>query len=563
MTRIIILLCLLSFTLQAQERSHQFRIELATEGDYNKFRFSDMDYNAAEGSFTIYGQLDRLVSILNVKEGKKLSLVSGGGKYLLPAVTIATVKGGKTELTLENINLQSIPNSGFDDGKPYEATQDGTMKKIGSDKTDKPMSELQAAYPRAFPSVQKTEAFHNVSLDPSMSGVIMRITSVPYSFDGVRGAFVLDKKTTKAFKVALPEVDGKYISDVQILKDNNRKLLCTSVGTAKKGEGRFSNMINKKIITVNSEEKIINSFDVTFAFPRQLMFAQPLGRSATDTVSTFEQGGIFIYGRVFGGGKSNDPDPTNYEYIMVDGNGALVSKGVFKYGTEKRDLTPQYAYKANDKLYLLAKGVGKDSPSYAILVFDNSGLIETREYPFESLKGMTVGPYEKGITTNYGRSIVVTNHINLADGGVLLCGEAYEDATPMGAPMGSPKVLSYLSQVFLLLDAQGNLKNNYVVEKKDETSRNTYNYQSFVGAPGNKAVLVGSEKSGEQTYPVMTVIDLGAKNARRIALKDDEILSIDGNIVYRYFPEQGEIIFVGELPVAKPYTINATVYKLK
>jgi hypothetical protein len=241
----------------------------------------------------------------------------------------------------------------------------------------------------------------------------------------------------------------------------------------------------------------------------------------------------------------------------------LVSKGVFKYGTEKRDLTPQYAYKANDKLYLLAKGVGKDNPSYAVLVFDNSELVETREYPSDALKGLTVGPYDKGITTNYGRSIVVTNHINLADGSVLLCGEAYEDTTPMGTPMGTPKTLSYLSQVFLMLDNQGNLKNNFVVEKVDEESRKGYNAQKLVGTPDNKVLLVGSEKSDNNVYPVMTVIDPASKKATRKNLKDDEVFAIDGSIVYRYLPETGEIIFVSDKSEKNNYTVNATVYKLK
>jgi hypothetical protein len=561
MTRLTVLLCLLSFTLSAQERSHQFRIEMATEGDYNKFRFTDLDYNSADGSFTIYGQLDRGVSILNVKGGKKLSVVSGGTTTMLPAVAVATIKGGQTELKLENINLQTVPNSGFE-GKPYEATQLGTQKTIGTDKTDKPMSELQAAYPRSFPKAPKTEEFHNVSVDPSMSGVMVRITTTPYTLDGVASIPTADKQTSKIFKVALPEFDGKYIGDVQILKDNKRKLLTMSVGAAKKGDGKFSNMINKKIITVDSQEKITNSFDVTFAFPRALMFAQPLGRSAADTVSSYEQGGLFIYGRVFGGGKNNDPDPTNYEYVMVDGNGALVNKGTFKFGTEKRDLSPVYAYKANEKIYVLAKGIGKDNPNYAVLVFDNTGLVETREYPGDVLKGLTAGPYDKGITTNYARSLMVTNHVKLEDGSVLLCGEAYEDATPVGAPFGSPKVFNYMSQIFLLLDAQGNLKSNIVAEKAED-ARTGYSYQNLVGTPGGKVLFVGSKKSGDQVSPVMTLVDPASKSATTKALKDDEILTVDGNVVYRYLPEQGEIIFVGEAPVAKPYTVNATVYKLR
>jgi hypothetical protein len=333
------------------------------------------------------------------------------------------------------------------------------------------------------------------------------------------------------------------------------------LGIAKKGEGRFSNFINKRIVTVNGDEQIVNSFDVTFGFPRAVLFAQPLGRSASDTVSTFEQGGLFIFGRVFGGGKSNDPDPTNYDFVMVDGNGALTSKGNFKFGSDKRDLSPQYAYKANDKVYLLAKGVGKDNPSYAVLVFDNSGLIETREYPFEKFKAMAVGPYDKGLTTNYARNLIATNHVNLPDGSVLICGEAYEDETPAGAPVGSPKVLNYLSQVYLQLDAQGNLKNTYVVEKTDPDSRKTYSFQDFVAVNGSKVVLVGTEK-GAKISPVMNVIDVAANKVTRKSLKEDEIYSVDGGLVYRYFPDAKEIVFIGETPEAKSYSLNATVYKV-
>jgi hypothetical protein len=76
-------------------------------------------------------------------------------------------------------------------------------------------------------------------------------------------------------------------------------------------------------------------------------------------------------------------------------------------------------------------------------------------------------------------------------------------------------------------------------------------------------LLVGSEKAGEQVYPVMTVVDPTSKSAKRKSLKDDEIFAVGGSILYRYLPEAGEIVFVGEAPVAKPYTVNAPVYKLK
>ncbi len=544
--------------LQAQEKINSFIVKVADNSSSNFF-FTDLDYGS-DKTISVYGKSWRMGTLTVTKDGKKTDF--GSGNRMLPsALSIAISNDGKQTLSQSFINLQSIDWMDMK-GYEYKAVDPTTSREFASS-NDKSFEEIKMGYPKAFGVARgETASFYNYNLEITTFKTNLIETVTQYTFDRVRNKLVAQTPERSIITPKMPAIDGKYLYEAQFFKDNKRKMLACVAGIAKKGEGRFYGMQHRKVVTLGSTGDLINSFDVTFTYPRSVVFASAFGVSVTDTLATFEDGGIFIFGKTPGAGKNNDPDQTNYDFVTIDGQGEQTSKGSFKFGTEKRGLYPVYAYKKDNTIFIVAKGVGKDQPSYAILALDNSGLIATKEYTYDQLKLKTFGPYDKGLTTNYGRNFKVTNHLNLSSGGVLLCGEAYEEVTPMGASFTDPKVIDYSSQVFLHIDAEGNLVKNFVVEKLEQDSKKIYTRQNFIQGKNNKYYFVSEERIGNNNFPILTAVDLAAGTAKKLPLKLDNIYNIDGDIIYRYFPERDELMFLGRTPDKDSYTLSCSVYKL-
>jgi len=556
---VVYFLCLISISASAQEKVKQHKIK-AADRSTGAFYFTDLEYSDDE-SVKVYGRLWRMGTLSVTKDGKKTD--HGSGNTMVPSlVAITAASSGTTSIAQDYINLQSIEWANMK-GYEYKAA-DPTSNEVFASSQDKSFDEVLLKYPKAYRSAkEETESFYNYSLEIAAFGGTRILESVTkYKFDRVRNKLVAEKPEQNWITPKMPEIDGKYLYEGFYFKDNKRKMVSCVAGVAKKGESKFYSSQNRKIVTVASNGDLINSIDLQYTYPRSLIFASALGMSATDTLSTFEEGGIFIFGKMFGGGKNNDPDPTNYDFVVVGPQGELVSKGSFKFGLEKKTLEPVYAYKKENKIYVLAKGVGKESPGYATLIFDNTGLTKTNEYATAQLKTMTVGPYDKGLTANYGRLLQVTNHFNLPDGGVLLCGEAYEDVTPLGASFTDPKVREYYSQVFLYIDKDGNLVKNIVLEKTEPESRKGYTKQTLLQQKNGKFVFTSSEGSGAGLYPILTVIDATAWTAKKTSLKRDDIYNVDGDIIYQNFPEKSKVVFLGRNLDKDSYTMNCSIYKV-
>jgi hypothetical protein len=556
---IFLVLLFLCVNLMAQKKTESIIVKASDKGS-SSFYFNDLDYNA-DGTIKIYGRLYRAGALSVKKAGEKKEV--DGGTMGIPSAVTYTVKSNQVSNEQVYINLQSLEWLTDMKDMEYRAVDPKTKEQFATH-ADKNWPEVAQLMPRSFQSVKKeTESFYNYVLEPSLFGTTLREVVTKYSFDPIRNKLVAQKPEQNPVKLKMPEADGKYNFDVYYLKDNKRKMVVTVAQILKKGEGKFYGMQNRKFVTLNGAGEVLSSFDYQTTFPRSLMFAGPLGMSATDTLSTFEDGGIFVFGRVLGGGKSNDPDPLNYDYVITGPAGQLVSKGTFKFGAEKRDLEPVYAYKKDDKIYLLAKGVGKDTPGYAVLTFDQNGLIGTKEYASDKLKAATFGPYDKGITTNYGRLLQVTNHINLGDGGALICGESYEDITPVGASFTDPKVREYYSQVFLQLDKDGTIVKNYVLEKTDKETRKLYTKQNLLSDKSNKFFFASEERLQSTVYPILTVVDLNAGSAQRISLKTDDVYNVDNAVVYKHYPDLNKVIFLGRSADKDNYFLNGVVYLLE
>jgi len=557
-TRILLLLtALVVIQSYGQEKIKQFGLKVADNAG-SSFYFSDLEY-PADGTLSVYGRLWRFGTLSAMQNGKKTD--HGSGNTLIPSVAAFTIVDNKVSVSQDYINLQSFPKS---DMKGYEyKVIDPSSKEQFASSADKSAEELKLKYPKSFPAAkEETQNFYNYQLQVSLFKTTVLEVETKYVIDAVRNKLIAETPKRTVIDPKLPEADGKYLFEGPYFKDNKRKMIACVAGVAKKGESKFYSMQNRKVLTFGGNGDLITSFDVQFTYPRSLLFAAPLGISATDTVSTFEDGGIFIFGKVFGAGKNNDPDPTNYDYVIVDAQGKLQSKGTFKFGADKRDLSPLYAYKKDNKIIVFAKGVGKDLPGYALLSFDDSGFLQAKEYPAVQLKAITFGPYDKGITTNYGRLFLPTNHINLQNGGILLGGEAYEDETPVGASFSDPKVRSYSSQVFLYIDKEGNLVKNMVVEKTEADSKKIFTRQLLLEEKNSKLAFVSEEKIGKNNFPILTVVDPLNGTARKVSLKQDNIYNIDGDIIFRFFPERSEVLFLGRNSDNDSYTINAAAYKL-
>ena len=558
MRKPFLIVCLfLCVNVWAQKKSESIVVK-AADNSTSRFYFRDLDY-ATDGTIKIYGRLYRMGALSATQNGQKTN--HNNGNMMVPSAVIYNIKDNKVSAEQEFMNLQSVKYADMQ-GYDYVAVDPETKEQFASSK-DRHWTDIKISMPRVFENVkEETESFYNYELVPSLFGTTINETIIKYQFDPIRNKLTALKPERNVIKPQTPEADGKYLFEGFTFKDNKRKMIACVAQIAKKGEGKFYPMQNRKVVTVNSGGELISSFDYQTTFPRNLMFAGALGMSATDTLSTFEDGGIFIFGRVLGGGKNNDPDPLNYDYVIVGPQGQLVSKGTFKFGADKRDLQPVYAYKKDDKIFLLSKGVGRDMPSYAVLTFDQTGLIATKEYPSDKLKAATFGPYDKGITTNFGRLLQVTNHYNLADGGVLICGEAYEDETPVGASFTDPKIRGYFSQVFLHIDKEGNLVKNFVMEKTDKETRKVFTKQNLLRQKDGKFAFVSEERTQNAIYPILSVIDLNAGTAQKISLKNDDVYDVDGAIIYRFYPEFSKVVFLGRSSDRENYILDGVVYSI-
>jgi hypothetical protein len=73
---------------------------------------------------------------------------------------------------------------------------------------------------------------------------------------------------------------------------------------------------------------------------------------------------------------------------------------------------------------------------------------------------------------------------------------------------------------------------------------------------------VSEEMLGSQKFPTLIVVNLSAGTAIKMSLRSDGIFNIDGDVIYRYYPDRSQILFLGRNEDQKSYTLNGAVYKL-
>lgn len=297
-----------------------------------------------------------------------------------------------------------------------------------------------------------------------------------------------------------------------------------------------------------------------------MIFGIGFGANAEDTLSNFADGAILIYGRAFGvGKKNNDPDQTRYHVAIIDKDGNLEHTSLFNYGTEKRSIEPYYAYKKGNVIFVFGKTTGNDEPGYAVLTFDKTGLIDTKDFNHQVFQGMVVGKYDDGLTSRYGRNFQAVNHYVLANGQVLIHGEAYETESRTEPGLnGSVKrfeVKTYISHIFLKFDTNGELLKEYVYTKKEGDTQKTLTKFKVMQSKNNTLYLYGEENQGKNKFGVVVKVDANTDKVTKTTLNDYDIFDIKGTVISKY-SEGKNLVFLGRSADAATYTLKSVVFEL-
>lgn len=418
-------------------------------------------------------------------------------------------------------------------------------------------------YPKAYPTASKSVNIY--SLDPTLSWGTFKVveTDQIYEFKDDASKLIKGDKKTEVYNYELND-DFKFMQEDVDIVDNKRRM--TVVPTMKGMKGDKLHGFNNKTIFVTEKGNITNQFDIKFDYPKSLLFAQGYGGSAADTISSFKDGAILIYGRAFGvGKKKNDPDRTRYHVSIIDGQGQLQSTTEFKYGSEKSNLLSYYAYKKNNKIFLFAKRSGKDSPGYAVLTFDDTGLIDTKDYDYEGFKSMVTGPYNDGLTSNFGRRFKALNHYVMEDGSVLLHGEAYEQESTTSAagsgPISTRTTNTYLSHIFLKFNADGNFEQEYVIPKEGEANRSEVTRLKLIDTIDKNLYFI-AEETADEPYAAIIKVNPVTNAISKTKLSDSDLFQISKKVVYEYNEDSKSLIFVGKSSDKGSFTVKSVVYTL-
>ncbi len=551
----------------SQDMVAEFEHEIPLAGK-ERFVYTSMEYIPATQNLKILGKTLKIGMVYVSKEGKKTSFASGTD--YIPFVYVATL-APDTEATVveEAIHLNSLP--GIDmDGKQYEVqTPPPGFEKISNSETAKPLEELKQKYPGAFhkdPDMNEL-TMHQLEVASGWKEFYIGHRIQKYTYDEMEDKLSKEDSDFKKYTFDFGK-DYKIILEGDIV-DNKRQLAIAATMRGVKKD-KLAGYKNKRIYVTKGEE-ITNQFDLEFEYPKSLIFSQGLGRSAQDTTQTFDQGGILIYGRAFGvGKKNNDPDFTRNYVAMLDAQGNLLSQSEFHFGDEKFSLEPYYAFKKGEYTMVFGKTISKDNPGYAVLKFNEGGLVSTESYNTDQIKEMVDGPYDEGITTKYGRGFRPIDHYELSNGETLVYGEAFDTRTESvstemanGQMMTEQKtVYEYKSQVFLRFDAEGKVTGLNVLPK-EERFQNKLNVLKRINEVNDKLYLIGNEFDDQsREYATIYKIDYASGDVLKTSLKDYDIYEFNGKVVKEFIEDENTIVFLGKMSDTEVYTMKAAVFQL-
>lgn len=567
LTMLLIACCIAN--LYSQDKIHEFELIISVSPN-NNFVYRDLEYDPIAQKLSIYGQNYQPAMLFANKEEKKTSF-SSGIDYI-PFVYVAHLSTGAPNDVVEKaINLKDLPRFKMG-GKKYEAKDPKTIKTISSSETATSLDELLASYPKAFPSTTHGVNLYEMSIHSKFNGFYISEKLQPYEFKEEQSNLIKKNSTIKVLKPELGK-DFKVFVEKNNVVDNKRRLAMVPTLLGLKGD-KLHGFKNKRFYTIDRNAAIANQVDVVFEFPKSLAFASGLGVSAIDSISNFEDGVILIYNRAFGvGKKSNDPDKTRYNVVILNKDGALDYEGVFHFGNEKKSFSPYHAVKIGKNVHVFGKVIANASPGYAVLTFDGeSGLVDTKEYAGDDFSSKAIGNYKSGLTTNYSRGFKPVTHYVLGNGDVLIHGESFDKTTetterlnPAGGSTGSmirTDIYTYLAHVFLHIDKDGNLINEYIAPKTSEDSKKKITRFSKLVEKNNAIYLQSEEKEGQSTYGVILKLDYKTKSIVKTNLSNFDVFDLRGDVVSKFDSDASQIIFLGRTADKDNFTAKSVVFNL-
>jgi len=557
--KLFLLMLFAASTVGAQQKTAEYKYKIFDQ-QMNYFVYRDLTYDPEKKEVDIYGKTYKIATVLKKNSSGK---ESSEGNVIIPFIAKLSINPeNKGVFTEEAISLTTLPEYKLE-GYTYQVLDPGTDAVITTSEEAKPNTELMRTYPKAYPTASKSINIY--SLNPTLSWGTFKVveTNQTYEFKDDASKLIKGDKNTEVYDYKLDK-EFKFMQENIDIVDNKRRMAV--VVTMKGMKGDKLHGFNNKTIFVTEKADVINQFDIKFDYPKSLLYAQGFGKSAADTISSFKDGAILIYGRAFGvGKKKNDPDYTRYFVSVLDERGQLLSNTEFKYGSEKSNLQPYYAYRKNNKMFLFAKRSGKDSPGYAVLTFDETGLINTKDYDYAGFKSMVTGPYSSGLTSNFGRRFKAVNHYVMEDGGVLLHGEAYEQESTTSAagsgPISTRTTNTYLSHIFLKFSAEGNFEQEYVIPKVGEENRSEITRLKLIDTIGKNMYFIAEETS-EKPYAAIIKINPATNTISKTKLSDSDLFQISKKVVYEYDEDSKSLIFVGKTSDKESFTIKSVVYTL-
>lgn len=336
----------------------------------------------------------------------------------------------------------------------------------GVRKPEDPYQKLLAAHPSFYQTRKQADNFYEAVRNQQGQALIRHIRQ-SYSYDSLSHSFFAHKKE-QIFSMALGAFADRslYIHD-EIKINGEKGIVSMVVGELVQEDEQTVPYREQTILLSRLKGEVMGMYDLSFDYPMEVRLQQYV----YDHNKKWK-GVAYIFGPARRFGKwETDPDPTNYQLVVLDTLGAKILHHAFRYGGQDRASEPFFVSAMDEAFYFLGKGVGR-KPDYHLFVFDSAGLKKQTLINPDELYEKTLGPYEKGLHNEYSSNFVPAGARHLPGGGFILYGEhRYTEAIAAGNPASNsfiPARFRYPAYVFLQFDKEGNFVHNYVVARQQE-----------------------------------------------------------------------------------------------